>query len=138
MKTKTNKKIIIFLSLTIIASLLFMTSISSIAKPKVVKSNKTGISGAIFIGPVTPVSKIGVENKKPYKATIIVLNKNDQKKVTQFTSKNNGYFFVSLKPGTYILKPIEGAVYPKANPIEVKVIQKKISYVIINFDSGIR
>ena len=128
----------ILLVFTIITSLIFASQVSAVAVKNTTKTSISGICGSISIGPVTPVSKINVKNEKPYRATVIVYDKKTLKKITQFSSNNAGYLRIFIKPGTYILKPIQGAVYPKSNSIVVEVKKDKLSYVFIKYDSGIR
>jgi hypothetical protein len=112
-------------------------SVSAARKPT--KLNKSsGIYGKVVIGPVSPISKIGVSNEKPYKATIIVQNSKDLNEITQFTSSDNGYFRVYLNPGTYILKPAQNTILPRLNSIIIEVEKGKLSFITISYDSGIR
>jgi len=101
------------------------------------QGQNSGIEGQVSFGPISPVAQPGVDNYRPYQATITVLNENGQV-VTQFQSNADGKFRVSLKAGKYILRPEAPGPRPSAAKQFVTVSEGKFTQVHINYDSGIR
>ncbi len=98
----------------------------------------TGISGKIILSPTCGGPQQAGENcTKPYKATVIVKNKNG-KEITRFTSNDNGVFSVKLQAGIYILEPVNKTndIYPVGKPQEVKVTDGKMTDVTIIYETG--
>ena len=62
------------------------------------------------------------------------------RRVNQFTSGPDGRFSVALAPGNYRLVPLspQGAILPRAEPLEVTVPPNQFVEVTIQYDSGIR
>lgn len=98
----------------------------------------SGIEGQIFIGPVSPVTREGDPEVKPFRAALIVKSDNG-KAVTRFQTDEQGRFRVPLQPGTYLLVPVvpeQGG--PWAIPQAISVDDGKFTHVEISYDSGIR
>jgi Carboxypeptidase regulatory-like domain len=102
-----------------------------------VQSQNSGIEGQVSYGPISPIARPGVNNSRPYQATVTVLDQNGQT-VTQFQSNADGTFRVSLKPGRYTLRPEAPGTYPHAAQQVVTVSAGKFTQVRIYYDSGIR
>ena len=89
------------------------------------------------IGPVTPVTRAGQPNSRPYQATIDVLDQSGQV-VTRFATNAQGQFRVALAPGTYVIRPESAGRYPRAAEVLVHVLKGDFVEVAIAYDSGIR
>ena len=61
-----------------------------------------------------------------------------EKVVAEFASGADGKFRVVLAPGTYLIDPEVGSVYPRANTQEVVVTKNVFTHITIQYDSGIR
>ena len=97
----------------------------------------TGIEGQVSIGPVRPVERKGVPNRKPYQAKITVLDLAGRE-VAVVNSDTEGKFRVAVPPGTYILRPESLGKYPRSSEQRVEVHPNSVSHVDIGYDSGIR
>lgn len=97
----------------------------------------SGIEGQVFIGPISPVARIGEPQERPYQANITVLNRTGQI-VTQVQTDAEGHFQVTLEPGTYILRPESPRLLPHSKEQTIIVTSKQLTPVRINYDSGLR
>lgn len=105
---------------------------------KFTNSGQAGVSGKIILSPTCGgPAQTGENCTKPYKATVIVKNKNG-KEITRFTSDVRGNFSVKLDPGIYILEPVNkpNDIYPVGKPQEVKVTDGKMTDVTIIYETG--
>jgi hypothetical protein len=98
----------------------------------------TGIEGQVTIGPVSPVSRPGEENSRPYAATISIVRASDNGVVATVSSGSDGTFRVALPPGRYLVRPKQGSPYPIAHEQEVTVVAGQYAHVLVSYDSGIR
>ncbi len=104
------------------------------------KEITTGIRGQVFIGPVSPVEKIGVNHKVPYEAFLEIVDLNNNP-IEKIKTDPDGKFEIELKPGSYIIIPEainSNGNYPIGENKEVEVKSGNIEFVEIDFDSGIR
>lgn len=97
----------------------------------------SGIQGEVILRPVSPVERPGMSNQRPYQAMIGVTNEAGQA-VAEVRSSPDGRFEIILAPGTYVLHPKSGAMYPQARDQTVLVTRDRITPVRIVYDSGIR
>lgn len=107
--------------------------------PTPTPANTSGIEGHVLIGPACPGPE-RVDNPcpdKPYQATLTILNSN-REIATTVQSDTNGYFKLSLEPGTYILRPESPGVMPSAPEQTVTVVAGQFTQVNVSYDSGIR
>jgi hypothetical protein len=101
----------------------------------------SGIEGKITLGPTCPVQRVPPDPNcadKPYQATVIVKTADGQKEITHFTSQTDGSFKQALKPGTYLLEPVNTQVYPRGLQQTVTVNANTYSQITITYDTGIR
>lgn len=101
----------------------------------------SGIEGKIVMGPTCPVERFPQEpgcGERPYQATVRVKTRDGKKVVAEFASGADGKFRVVLAPGTYLIDPEVGSVYPRANTQEVVVTKNVFTHITIQYDSGIR
>ena len=101
----------------------------------------SGIHGTVLIGPISPVSKVGEVNERPYpNATIFVMDPSGRYRVAEVVSDKDGFFKVNLAPGKYLLDPQSpnGQSLPVAQPQSVLVSANGFVEVTIHYDSGIR
>lgn len=100
----------------------------------------SGIEGRVTEGPMCP-GPVPVGNNpcpdQPYQATISILDANNTK-IIQIQTDVNGYFKVTLAPGTYILHPEAGKPFPYASDQSVVVIDGQYIQVTILYDTGMR
>lgn len=97
-----------------------------------------GIEGTVTIGPISPVSRPGEENSRPYVATLVVRASPGNQVVAAVTSAADGTFRVGLPPGEYVVEPQESSPYPVAEPQEVTVSPGEYTIIVVAYDSGIR
>jgi hypothetical protein len=100
----------------------------------------TGIEGYVTIGPMCPgpVPAFGTQcPDQPYQATLIILD-GDNNQITQIQSDIDGFFRITLEPGTYTIHPVPGKTFPNASDQSVKVMEGEYTRVLIQYDSGIR
>ena len=100
-------------------------------------SGTSGIQGAVTIGPITPVTRAGQANVRPYQAAIDVLDQSGQV-VTRFTPDAQGRYRVALAPGGYVIRPESAGRFPRAVEKIVHVLKGEFLQVDIPYDSGIR
>ena len=130
---------------TLVMVLCSIVLVSCIQKPSFPASQLTtampdgdsGIEGTITVGPISPVTRAGMPNERPYQAKVAVLDANGQI-ITQFESDATGKFRVLLKPGTYVIQPTSPAQYPHAAEQMVEVVAGQFTHVAIAYDRGIR
>jgi hypothetical protein len=100
----------------------------------------SGIEGYVWLGPMCggPV-RAGTNDcpDQPYQATITILESNGTQ-VAQFQSDQNGYFKITLSPGTYTIHPVSGKPLPRAIDQTVVVNNGQFTQITINFDTGMR
>ena len=97
----------------------------------------SGIEGVVMIGPITPTTREGQSNTRPYQATIDVLDQSGQL-VTRFGTNAQGLFRVALAPGAYVIRPESAGRFPRAGQQTVHVLKGMFVKVDIEYDSGIR
>ena len=100
----------------------------------------SGIEGYVTEGPMCPGPvPIGTNTcpDQPYQATISVLDANDTQ-ITQIQTDVNGYFKITLPPGTYILHPEPGKPFPHASDQSVVVRAGQFTQLTIIYDTGMR
>ncbi len=103
--------------------------------------NSSGIEGEVVMGPTCPVERFPQEpgcGEQPYQATVRIKTLDGKKVVAEFTSDKDGKFKVALAPGTYLVDPEVGRVYPRASTQEVVVVKNVFTHITIQYDSGIR
>lgn len=112
-------------------------SVKKIAPPP---STSTGMMGTVLVGPMCPVMREGVDcPDKP--ASFIHLGIYDTQGVlvTIITTDGNGSTgIVPLPESVYVVKQIEGNVFPRIPETEVRVVENQITEFTIHGDSGIR
>jgi len=100
----------------------------------------SGIQGTVTLGPTCPVERPGMTCYKPYAGTIDIFNESDRL-VKTVHSSTDGKLRISLKPGTYTLKPQPrdpARPYPIGKPVTVTVKPGSYTTVNIEYDTGIR
>ncbi len=100
-------------------------------------SLSSGIEGQVSFGPISPLTRPGMLNYRPYQATITVLDE-EGRTVTQFQSDEDGHFRIILEPGRYTFHPESPGTHPRAAKQTIRVSEGKFTQVRINYDSGIR
>ena len=100
----------------------------------------SGIEGYVTQGPVCPgpavIGDTSCEDQ-PYQANITILDGNNTQ-IAQLLTDNNGYFKITLKPGSYILRPESGKLFPIAADQIVEVLEGQFTQISIQYDTGIR
>ena len=116
------------------------TPLSTLVQTTPSPTPSSGIEGQVLQGPMCggPV-RAGTNDcpDQPYQATLIVLDSNGNQ-VIQLQSDQNGYFTITLEPGTYILHPVSGKPLPRAVDQTVVVIDGKFTQITITYDTGMR
>jgi hypothetical protein len=140
---------IILLALSACEQGVLVTSTPSISSTQILSSTPTlssaptlssGIEGYVTEGPMCPGPvRIGATNcqDRPYQATMTVLDANNNQ-INQFQTDINGYFKISLAPGTYILHPESGKPFPHAAEQSVEVANGQFTQVTVLYDTGMR
>jgi hypothetical protein len=101
----------------------------------------SGISGVVLLGPLKPVVKEGEINDRPYPDALIwVMDEAGSRRIESFISDDQGYFKISLLPGTYLLEPQtpRGQVLPRGEPQTVTVLADQYTDITLHYDTGIR
>jgi len=102
----------------------------------------SGIEGQVLLGPQCPVVQEGTPcPDEPYQATIDVWNAGRSRKVTTFTTDDQGRFRVPLPPGDYYIDPQPedpGRPLPAPIPQDVTVLPDRFVSITIQYDTGIR
>lgn len=99
----------------------------------------SGLEGLVTVGPQCPVVREGESCPDlPYAATLEL--RQAGKLVAQFNSDAQGYFRVTMRPGSYSLEPQSpvGRALPAAGPRTVTVLEGQFSSIAVVYDSGIR
>lgn len=100
-------------------------------------SQTSGIEGQVFIGPVRSVERKGVANQRPYEAHLTVLDAAGRE-IASVDSDHEGKFRIALPLGTYVLRPQQAGLYPRAAEQRVEVSRDRMTRVAIMYDSGKR
>lgn len=101
----------------------------------------SGVAGVVRRGPITPVSREGVDNTAPMADATIVIDRANGGRVGYVVSDTDGLFFVALDPGDYDFKPqaVPGGLDPGApTPERVTVPATGVVEVHFEYDTGIR
>jgi hypothetical protein len=100
----------------------------------------SGIKGVATVGPVSPVSRPGEVNEKPYEDAVIVVMSLDNKEAARANADADGSFIIKLPPGKYEVAPSNtaGSMLPYAAPFQVDVAEGEYTEVTVSYDSGIR
>lgn len=121
-------------------SLVSLVGMIAVAVVTTAGACNSGIQGTVTLGPTCPVERPGMTCYKPYAGTIDIFNESDRLVKTVHSSAD-GKFRVSLKPGTYRLKPQPrdpARPYPIGKPVNVTVKPGSYTTVDIEYDTGIR
>lgn len=100
----------------------------------------SGIRGTITLGPTCPVERRGMICYKPYAGIIDVYGESGRF-IKTVRSSADGKFRVSVKPGTYTVKPQPrdpARPYPVGKPVTLIVKPGSYTTVNIQYDTGIR
>lgn len=107
------------------------------AKPLV-----SGIEGRVWVGPTCPVERNPPEpgcEDRPLSTRLAVLSPDQKRRVTEFTSAENGTFQVAVPPGDYVIRSAsQGATPPTCSTETLRVAPHNYTKVRIECDSGIR
>jgi hypothetical protein len=98
----------------------------------------SGVIGKVLYGPTCPVQRIGESCVRPYDAKLKIRRRPSGEIVARVSSGDDGRFKVRLRPGHYLIEPVSGDPFPRAEPVAVVVHARRFSHVTIMFDSGIR
>lgn len=115
----------------------------------IVAALSSGIKGVAQVGPVTPVSLLGVPNVKPLSGAIIKAVEIRRMGVfyinppftAQAVADDRGNFSLDAPAGSYAvtgLPPIPGAIFPRGSTQTVQVTDGNYTQIVVDFDSGIR
>jgi|GEM_PF-2380863 len=119
----------------------FMVKASTLkAQPPVAVIPTTGIHGMVLIGPTCPVVREGVDcPDRPGADVTLGVYDMQSKLIKKITTDNNGSTgVISLPVGVYLIKQIDGNVYPRIPETKVRVLENQITEFTIHGDSGIR
>ena len=89
-------------------------------------------------GPISPVSRPGEVNSRPFAADIIIRRASDNYVAAEVRSAEDGTFRVELPPGRYLVEPQPGDPLPIAPAQEVTVVEGRFAQIEVDYDSGIR
>lgn len=120
----------------------FIKNVTEVVSPTPTNSLGTsGIQGQVVLGPscpnVQPGTNVNCEDK-PYKASLVVKDKNGNSEITHFTTDNNGIFRLNLPYGSYLLEDSHANGYPFLKPIYFTVGKGTYSTLQVVYDTGIR
>src|SRR3990172_5570271 len=88
----------------------------------------SGVSGVVLLRPQCPVQIQGNEDcqDKPYQTQIEVFKKGNEHVYKNINTNQEGYFYIQLSPGIYMLKPKGGDILPSCGQQEVKVVTSQV------------
>jgi hypothetical protein len=100
-----------------------------------------GIAGVAMLGPIFPVSRVGVSDFRPLPGATISIQSAGGTQVALVGADQNGKFLIHLPPGTYRLIPLPAEprlFYPRGLPQTV-VVEPGPAFtdVTVDYDSGI-
>ncbi|NIM48394.1 MAG: hypothetical protein GTO22_03905 [Gemmatimonadales bacterium] len=102
----------------------------------------SGIKGQVLLGPLCPVVHEGTPcPDEPFRATIVVWDAERTKKVSTFTTDEEGHFRVPLPSGDYYVDPQPtepDSPFPLAEPQTVTIPPHQFVDIIVRYDTGIR
>jgi hypothetical protein len=100
----------------------------------------SGIKGTAMLGPLTPVTKQGETNDKPYAGAVIIIKNASCTETARTQTAQDGSFSAALPEGSYMVEGTnpEGAMLPYAAAFEVKVEKGAYTEITVSFDTGIR
>jgi hypothetical protein len=98
----------------------------------------SGVRGRVLYGPTCPVQRAGESCTRPYEATIVIRNAAENRPLARVRSSAEGYFSVRLRPGRYLLVPVNGHPYPRSASQTLTIRAHRFTSVTIRYDSGIR
>jgi hypothetical protein len=99
----------------------------------------SGIEGRITAGPACPVVQVGVScPDQPYPGTLSFLTEYGRMPAGRVTAGADGYFRISLAPGTYIVHPESPGALPSGSELVVAVRPHELTRQDLVYDTGIR
>lgn len=102
----------------------------------------SGIKGRVWVGPTCPVERNPPEpgcEDRPLSTRLAVMTPDLKRRVTEFTSAENGTFRVAVPPGAYVLRSAkENASPPTCSTDTIHVTKDNYTEVRVDCDSGIR
>ena len=103
-------------------------------------SGNSGIRGRVVAGPQCPVEPVsGNECADKPVSTDVIVKAGGGDLVTKVHSGSDGRFEVRLKPGTYVLAPVDaGSGIMAAKPVSVTVKAGRFARATLTLDTGIR
>ena len=102
-------------------------------------SADSGIEGWITAGPACPVMQVGVPcPDQPYAGTLSFLTEYGGRTAGRVTAGADGYYRISLPPGTYIVHPESRRALPSGSELVVAVRPHEFTRQDISYDTGIR
>ena len=101
-----------------------------------------GVVGQVLAGPTCPVEKDPPDPAcadRAVEGAILVVFDPQGQEVTRVTSNPNGYFEISLEPGTYRIEPQPVAgLLGTAAPFELEIVPGVVDQVTVSYATGIR
>ena len=100
----------------------------------------SGARGVVHFGPICPVQRQGFWCPDRALAAELVVRDTRGDEVERVESSEDGWFEVSLPPGSYRLDPLTpaGSPFPVGQPIDFKVTAETWTDLDVAYDSGIR
>ncbi len=100
----------------------------------------SGARGVVHLGPICPVQRQGFWCPDRALAAELVVRDASGNEVERAESSDDGWFEVSLPPGSYRLEPLTpaGSPFPVGHPIDFKVVTGTWTDLDVAYDSGIR
>lgn len=99
----------------------------------------SGVEGWITAGPACPVMQVGVPcPDQPYAGTLSFLTEYGRLPAGRVTAGADGYYRISLAPGTYIVHPESPGALPAGSELVVAVRPHEFTRQDLVYDTGIR
>lgn len=99
----------------------------------------SGIEGWITAGPACPVVQVGVPcPDQPYAGTLSFFTESGSMAAGRVTARADGYYRISLPPGTYIVRPESPGALPAGSELVVAVRPHEFTRQDFVYDTGIR
>lgn len=97
---------------------------------------RSGLTGVVMRGPITPVCREGVPCEAPAKVTLVFSRPGHQ--AARVHTRADGSYRVRLAPGRYAVQTTERAFERRVEPARVTVLRGRFARADFRIDTGIR
>jgi len=99
----------------------------------------TGLTVQVYRGPITPLTRIGVDNAAPVDRAVVRVLDHTGHEIKRGTTNTQGETHLALKPGQYTVQVMGcGEMRYLPEPETVTVSAQKLTKIRFDCDTGIR